>query len=613
MKPNHSTLYVFLLLLLTLTGCHRKGQLENTPQWSAFQKYYNEKDYSEFFNHYISSLADGELMFASPTKDFYQKQPERIWTANGFQENLVNDLLSVLGKSEEHGLPVEMFSFQNVNTDIALIQSEKITSSEQLFGVLARLETTLTNSYLLYAKSMAYGATDPVEMNGGKWLYEIDSMPPTFIPTALEQSSHAASYLTSLQPTDSVYLALQSELRKYLAIKDVVFDSIPFIAADSNHYAKNLHLVGERLKTLKEIPEDYVPVDTLNRTLMMAIHTFRENRGLPRSRKLDEETFLELNRQPQYYIDKLSANLERLRWKTKRKKGSDFVAVNIPDFTLEARSADTLALRMKIVCGKYNRKSNSDSLRVNGILKALKTETPLLYSEINYIALNPEWKIPYSIIKDEYYYKMVRNNMGVVKKEKLFVVDSRTKKEVLPETINWKKVSPKNIPYQLIQSSGPHNALGRVKFNINNTESVYLHDTNNKGAFSHRRRAFSHGCVRVQQPFELTELLLMMNDYDSTRLEQVMIILGNEPVSEDGEKFLEEYTQKEEEYFKNLAPEDTVFYRPLRPTNVHLKKVMPVFIEYYTCFIGPNGNVHYRPDVYEKERNILNRLQSMKK
>lgn len=241
----------------------------------------------------------------------------------------------------------------------------------------------------------------------------------------------------------------------------------------------------------------------------------------------------------------------------------------------------------------------------------MKTESPLLYSEVYSVVLNPEWKIPYSIIKDEYYYKMVRNSMGTVNKEKLYIVDNRTRKQVKPETVDWKKVSQKNIPYQLIQSSGTHNALGLYKFNIQTSESVYLHSTNSRWAFGQRRRAYSHGCIRVEQPRELAELILMMNDYDSTRLEEVWITLGEEPTTEEGEEFLEKKLEKEEKYRESLSPEDSIFYRELRPTNLGLRKRMPVFIEYYTAFIGPNGDVHYRNDVYHKDRNVLNAIEKL--
>ena len=157
----------------------------------------------------------------------------------------------------------------------------------------------------------------------------------------------------------------------------------------------------------------------------------------------------------------------------------------------------------------------------------------------------------------------------------------------------------------MFQESGKFNSLGLVKFNFPNTESVYLHDTNNKGAFKRRVRTLSHGCIRVEKPIELATQLLTLNGYDSTRLEQVMITLGFEPTTEEGEEYLEKMQEKEEEYFSKMKPEDTVFYRPLRPTTLMLKKKMPVYIEYYTCFLGENGHVQYRPDCYRKENNIL--------
>lgn len=609
-----SIAHIFLtvgLLLLLITGC-KHGQLENVPDWTAFHKYYNDKDYQEYLQKNINSLSDDELMFSSIVKSFYSDNGSAIWTANGLQEHLTKQFLELYAKSEEHGLSPEIFGYQIINNDIRKIQNNEVGSSEELYRLLAEIEVQLTRANVLYAKTMKYGATDPKEVNGGKWKYAMDSLRTDFVTDALKASCEGTHYLMSLHPTDSVYLALQGEMRKFLALREQTWDSIPAFSADSGHCVKNVSRIGKRLLQLEEITSTYVPSDTLGRVLMPAINRFRENRGIPTSRHLDEETFTALNKKPQEYIDQLAANLERCRWQTKHKKGSDFVAVNIPDFMLEARSADTVALRMKICCGRSVNRKNEDSCRVNGILPAAKTESPLLYSEIYSIVLNPEWKVPYSIIKDEYYYKMTRNAMGVTNKEKLYFVDGRTKKQVRAESIDWKKVSQNNIPYQIIQTSGKHNALGLYKFNISNSESVYLHSTNNPGAFRRRVRAVSHGCIRVCEPDSLAKLILTMNDYDTTRWEQVMITVGQEPWTEEGTEYLEKMQEKEEEYRLGLTGDDSLFYRPLRPTNLGLRKRMPVFIEYYTVFIGANGDVNYRNDVYHKDKNILNAIDALK-
>jgi murein L,D-transpeptidase YcbB/YkuD len=612
MKPHRTILWIVTALLCTcLWGCHKNKALEKAPKWSAFEKFYQDDEYQQHWENCVKSLNNSDLLFSDQIQDFYQKNNGPVWTANGLQEKLVNQFLDLYSKSEEHGLPTEIFGYQKIKDEIEDIHQGKVKSSEELYKKLAKIETLMARANVLYAKTMLYGATDPKEVNGGKWLYENDSILPSLATTAMEKAPQGTTHLASLHPQDSVYLALQQEMRKYLALREKPWDSIPSITADSGRSATHVHLIGERLLLLKEIADSYTPSDRLDATLMPAINRFRENRGIPTGKSLDQETIDALNKTPQEYINQLAANLERCRWKTVHKKGHDFLAVNIPDFMLEARCADTLALRMKICCGKYKRKRSEDSCRVNGILPALKTESPLLYSEVRSIVLNPEWRIPASIIKDEYYYKMVRNSMGVINKEKLYVVDNRTKKRVLPETIDWKRVSQKNIPYQLIQTSGNHNALGRIKFDFNNTESVYFHDTNNKGAFRNRRRAFSHGCIRVSQPRELADLLFEMNEYDTVRMEQFHIILGDEPTTEEGEEYLEKMQEKEEKYRASLSPEDSVFYRPLRPTNVALRKKMPLFIEYHTAFIGPNGSVHYRPDVYRKDQNILNAIQKL--
>ena len=223
--------------------------------------------------------------------------------------------------------------------------------------------------------------------------------------------------------------------------------------------------------------------------------------------------------------------------------------------------------------------------------------------------LNPEWNIPYTITKDEYYPKLVKNNTAVIKKEDLYIVNRKTGKYVQADTIDWSKLRRNNLPYRLFQSSGRHNALGLIKFDFPNPESVYLHDTNNKGAFKRRVRALSHGCVRVQNPFELAAVIYELNGYDEKRQEELSIIVGNAPTTEDGEKFLEEREEKEEKYYEKLSDELKKFYRKTRPTRLKLEQTMPVYFEYYTCFVGDNGYVQYRNDLYYKDDNILYLIQ----
>jgi len=597
-------LFLFLFLLVSCKDRSYNHPVEETPHWFSSYRQFDNENYNTYLQNQITSLDSNDVIFCNVVKQFYADLGEPIWTANGWQEQHIDSLLALFSDSKEQGIEPSFFFYEKLTQKAKAIKSLEIEGEDALYDSLARFEIMLTDAYLKYAKSMAYGATDPKVVNGGKWLFEADSIPDDFAMTALSSCGSATQFLTGLIPTDSNYVALQKELKKYLALKEKGIRKLPMIYADSGHVATNVHLIGERLKVTGEIADNYRPSDTLGSVLMNAINQFRENRAIPRSRHLDEETINELNRQPDYYIDKLSANLERFRWNATKNKGASFIAVNTADFTLQVHHGDSI-VKMRVCCGKSPAPKDADTIRRNGVLRSQKTESPMLRSDINYIVLNPIWSIPASILKDEYYYKFVRSNTATVQKEKLHIIDLRTKKEVAPESIDWKKVNQKNIPYQVFQESGKFNALGQIKFSFPNSESVYLHDTNNKSAFKRRVRTLSHGCVRVEKPVELATQLLTINGYDTTRLEQVMILLGNDPTSEEGQEYLEKLQEKELKYFEKMKPEDTVFYRPLRPTTLFLKEKMPVYIEYYTCFLGQNGCVQYRPDCYRKENNIL--------
>ncbi len=616
LKKQFLPFLLLLGILLLGSSCRHSGE---TPHWFSAYKFYDNDAYCNYLIENVSGLTENKIQFSDQVKAFYQERKEPLWTTNGFNEENIQKLEKFIAKSDEHGISPDVFGYTTAQNLTEKLKEGKIGTEDSLYALLARIELLYTDAFIQYVKDLTYGATDPVEVNGGKWLYETIQPEADFASEVLKNADKIDEYLRSIQPTDEIYLALQQELARFLAVKDTVLPKIPYVSADSNATAKNVSKIGERLLFLQEIDANYQPTDKLDAPLMIAINQFRSRRDIPTHSALDEETIDMLNQQPQYYIDKISANLERYRWKLVHPKGSDYVAANTADYTLKAVCADTLALEMKICCGRYgaSRRAKDSTLRM---LKAIPTESPLLFSEINYIYLNPEWGITASILAGEYYDKFVRSNTYTAKKEKLFFIDLKTKKQVLPESIDWKKINRNKIPYKVIQSSGKHNALGLVKFSFPNSESVYLHDTNSKGKFKTRKRAYSHGCVRVEKPVELAELLFI-RDFGETNtkkkeeelaelLEQYRIILGEEPETEEGEEFLEEYLKKEEEYFDSLGA-DTIFYRPLRPTPVHLKKRMPIYIEYFTCYIGTDNQVHYCNDGYEKEGNILYALKQL--
>lgn len=531
-----------LIFIVALVGCKRKEAVQPQPHWFKHYKHYHEKAYEQ----YIAKQLDNEkdtLLFAVAVRDFYHQRHSRpFWTQKGLQEALTDSLLSLLNQAYPlHGIPNEYFGLDSLRHRISQLMDHEVPDSDSLYAHLYRLERELTRQYLRYACALQYGAVNPKAVHGNKWYYETLEPDSVFLIATLDNIHRFPDYLSELYPQSSDYKSLQQEW---------------------------IQLLNE-----------------------------------PDSTEVADSTAFPL----QYRRDAVVANLERLRWKPTHQKSDDtlYIAVNIPDYTLCLMQHDSLVMRNRICCGKTQNPENEPARHKNGLIVPFKSETPLLFSKIRTVVLNPEWNIPYDIIKNEYYHKLVRSNTAVVNREHLYIRDARNNQYVVPDSINWSKVSRNYIPYRLYQTSGRYNALGLFKFVFANSESVYLHDTNNKGAFKRRKRALSHGCVRVQHPDSVAEWIYAVNGFDTNYIDQLHILLGAEPTTEKGEEFLEKKHEKDSIHYAGLSDYDRQFYRALRPTSVALKKPIPLFIEYYTCFVGDDGTVQYRDDVYYKDGNIL--------
>jgi murein L,D-transpeptidase YcbB/YkuD len=288
----------------------------------------------------------------------------------------------------------------------------------------------------------------------------------------------------------------------------------------------------------------------------------------------------------------LKVNMERLRWKLPD-LGEEYVEVNIPDFSLTWFDKQDTLSHMKVCVGSVREAGYAEKLKLyakSGSLddKPKNHETPILYSKLNSIQVNPIWNIPVSIARSEIYWQAVRdpyylsnNNIKVYYKGKQ-VMD--------PDTIQWNKYSREKLPFQFKQGSGEGNALGKFKFIFDNGSSIYLHDTNNKSGFARGNRAISHGCVRVEKPLEFAEKMVKDKyQYDQLRMEVSLPPLD---------------TTKMEVYRKKLAKKaDTVNIFQLKPKWFGPKKPIPLIINYVTAW-SKNGVIQYRADVYGLDETL---------
>lgn len=275
------------------------------------------------------------------------------------------------------------------------------------------------------------------------------------------------------------------------------------------------------------------------------------------------ETLKEKLRQPglsKEMMAKVVCNMERCRWRLHDypRDHKKYVMVNLPSFHLEAIDhSDTLTMR--IGCGSF------------------KTKTPLLTSRIKRMDVNPKWFVPRSIVE-----KDIARHAGdrhYFDSRNFYVVDRKSGEEVELERVTRELLETPG--YSVVQRGGKGNSLGRIIFRFDNNFSVYLHDTSSKDVFSRTDRGVSHGCVRVEKPFELAAFLLQ--DKDQRLLDKI------------------EYSMTAD----SLADKSRIV------GSVRVEPEIPVYITYYTLYpAGPGKGTPMREyaDVYGYDRVIYDFL-----
>lgn len=270
---------------------------------------------------------------------------------------------------------------------------------------------------------------------------------------------------------------------------------------------------------------------------------------------------------------RLAINMERCRWRMKHPGENErMVIVNIPALQLWAVGGDTV-LSMRICCG------------------ATATKTPLLHSAISYMQVNPEWIIPQNIINTEVAHH--GGDSSYFARHHYYIIDKSSGDTLNPADVGESQMKAGKL--RIGQRGGAGNSLGRIVFRFPNNFSVYLHDTNNRGAFNSDRRTLSHGCVRVQKPFELACFLLP--DADEWKRECLRISMDLRPETDRGQSYLHEHAG-------TTRPFRLLTYLDVSPR-------VPLYIVYYTAYPNPKtGFVETWPDLYGYDKVISREMKS---
>jgi murein L,D-transpeptidase YcbB/YkuD len=242
-----------------------------------------------------------------------------------------------------------------------------------------------------------------------------------------------------------------------------------------------------RLIASGELPAENRDSPLFDATLEQGVKAFQARQNLEVDGKVGKGTLAAMNVPVQARIDQIRVNLERARW-VLHDLPEDFVLADIAGFRVSYFRGGVPVWEARSQVGKAYRK------------------TPVFRSQIRYLVMNPTWTVPPTILEQDILPKL-KQDPAYLKKKNMRVIDHQGN-TVDASTLDWKKYTGRDFPYMIRQDPGPNNALGQIKFMFPNDHAVYLHDTNYRDLFGRSERAFSSGCIRIEEPFQLADILL---------------------------------------------------------------------------------------------------------
>ena len=401
-------------------------------------------------------------------------------------------------------------------------------------GALAESELKLTATVLTYARHAQIGRVHYSRVSADI-SFDLVAPEPGAVLAKLADAKDTAAALDSFNPPHAGYKALKAKLAEARGrtgepgririssgktLKPGMDDTrVPLLR-------ERLGIAGDNANT------------TYDKALSEVVQTFQRQHDLTPTGVLNNSTVDALNGpRRDRDADVIIANMERWRW-LPRDLGRAYVMVNIPDYTLKVMDHGAMVWTTRIVAGQPGEKA-----------------TPMLSETMKYITVNPTWNVPPSIINNEYLPALAQDPTAL-------------------DRIGLKLERNRDGSVHIYQPPGEGNALGRIRFNFPNKFLVYQHDTPDKHLFAKDKRAFSHGCMRVQFPDKYAELLLSIaNPKDGYTIEKIHRMYGTDE------------------------------------RDIRLTTPIPVHLTYQTAFVDDAGHLAIREDVYGRDARLLAALK----
>jgi len=428
------------------------------------------------------------------------------------------------------------------------------------------LELLLTDSLLSYFDDLTHGNIDSPPESDGWYLQQAFISTRAIIDQFVLGKTSFQQTIAELQPTHQRYKSLLDSLRDHRQMAErggwTRVPTGPTLRPGDKH--PRVKRLRRRLAESGDLPKvariagDFSlqgDDDLFDWAITDGLKAFQERHGLEADSLLGARTIAELNIPVEQRISLIEVNLNRWRW-FPRNPGKSHILVNTAGYDMDINLADNTAMNMNVVVGKP------------------KHRTPMFSDTMEYLVVNPSWYVPTSIAREIMPKEIAKP--GYLEHKNFEIIQRSTNKPVDRWRLGDDELRPNAFvkKYRLRQLPGKSNALGDLKFMMPNRFSIYLHDTNAKSLFAKHRRAYSHGCIRVEHPRLLARSILAADGWSEADL-------------------------------------TNLFERKTTQT-VRLKRNLPVHLTYQSSWVDERGITHFREDIYAHDQHALAQQQKYK-
>jgi murein L,D-transpeptidase YcbB/YkuD len=489
------------------------------------------------------------LHVSAATRQFYRWRLNRSAWTNG--KRLLpqgKQIHEAIGLAGDDGLSPRSYGWDIARAMVARLDSVTL-SAEQRAALLGELDLVLTEGFGRYARDLIQGTIDP-DQGGLDWRIPRDT---TLAENVLKaaRSERVAEIVARLRPATPHYGRLLLALARYRAVEARGgWPQVPApepgvragLARGATVAALRLRLLaGEDTVESRRARYGEAHADLFDDSLRAALARFQSRNGIDEDGALGANTLRELNHSVEDRIADLRLNLDRWRWMP-RELGARYIVVNVAGFELELIEDGRAVENMSVVVGKEG------------------WNTPIFSDTMESLVVNPSWNVPESIATEEIL-PGLRRDPGYLAAHHFDVL-------IGERVVNVAQVDlSKSDTYRFRQRPGPDNALGRLKFLLPNSDNIYLHDTPAGHLFSRAERAFSHGCIRLEQPEALARALLQR--VTGTAAEELDTLLAGG-----------------------------------KETTIRFREGVPIYILYFTAWVDEDGTVRFLHDVYGRDEKL---------